>query len=71
MYNMQNAGYDAGRFPAQTPLAMSYVPMQDWETPFEEPVGFAKGTIFPSLYFPFMDMKPMCSGEAKCDERKG
>lgn len=70
MYKMHNAA-DMGRFPDETPLAMAYVPMQEWETPFEEPVGFAKGTIFPKLYFPFMDMKPMLDGEAKHNARKG
>lgn len=45
-------------FPPQTPLAMAYVPMQAWEAPYEDPAdGFHKGTIFPSLYFPFMGGK--------------
>lgn len=53
---------DMSAFPAVTPLAMAYVPVQSWETPYEELTGFANGTIFPSLYYPFMNMKPMING---------
>jgi hypothetical protein len=35
------------------PLAMCYVPMQKWETPYSENIGFQTGTIFPSLDFKF------------------
>jgi hypothetical protein len=35
------------------PLAMCYVPMQKWETPYKENIGFSAGTIFPSLNFKF------------------
>jgi hypothetical protein len=35
------------------PLGMCYVPMQKWETPFKEDVGFEAGTIFPSLALKF------------------
>jgi hypothetical protein len=35
------------------PLAMCYVPMQKWETPYKETVGFEAGTIFPSLNLKF------------------
>jgi hypothetical protein len=35
------------------PLGMCYVPMQKWETPFEESVSFETGTIFPSLALKF------------------
>jgi hypothetical protein len=38
---------------ANFPLAMCYVPMQKWETPYKEDVGFQTGTIFPSLTFKF------------------
>ncbi len=40
-------------FPAETPLAMSYVPYQQWEDTYSENVALAKGTIFPSLDLPF------------------
>jgi hypothetical protein len=35
------------------PLAMCYVPMQKWETPYSENIGFEAGTIFPSLNLKF------------------
>lgn len=34
-------------------LAMAYVPIQQWETPFEAEVGFTRGTLFPSLDKPY------------------
>ena len=39
------------------PLAMSYVPIQNWETPYEVCAAFSTGTIFPSLDFPFLGGK--------------
>ena len=44
----QMAGMD--RFP----VGMGYVPMQNWETPFPMERGFHRGTIFPSLDYPFV-----------------
>ncbi len=41
------------RFPANTPLAMAYVPMQQWGETYNLEKGFQKGTIFPELDFPF------------------
>lgn len=35
------------------PVGMGYVPMQNWETPSPLECGFRKGTIFPSLDYPF------------------
>lgn len=43
-----------GRFPQDTPLAMAYVPYQEWEDTYAENVALAKGTIFPSLDMPFL-----------------
>ncbi len=43
----------SGRFPEDTPLAMAYVPFQQWEETYAENVALAKGTIFPSLDLPF------------------
>ena len=34
-------------------LAISTVPMQDWEQPYEPCMGLKQGTIFPSLDMPF------------------
>ena len=36
------------------PVGMGYVPMQRWETPFPMERGFQRGTIFPSLDYPFV-----------------
>lgn len=47
-----NMGISA--FPQQTPLAMAYVPFQQWGKVYDENEGFNKGTIFPDLDFPFM-----------------
>lgn len=41
-------------FPADTPVGMAYVPYQMWETPYDDVVGFVRGTIFPSLDKPFI-----------------
>lgn len=41
-------------FLPNTPLAMAYVPMQKWETPYEPEVGFDRGTIFPGLDKPYI-----------------
>ncbi len=40
--------------PDKVSLAMAYVPFQYWEKPYAENVGFARGTIFQSLDFPFI-----------------
>ena len=39
--------------PAMT-VAMLYVPVQVWETPYDAETGLARGTIFPSLDKPFV-----------------
>ena len=35
------------------PVGMGYVPMQNWENPYPMEHGFRRGTIFPSLDYPF------------------
>lgn len=35
------------------PVAMTYVPMQYWEEPYDLERGLGAGTIFPSLDLPF------------------
>jgi hypothetical protein len=40
-------------FPDKMPVGMCYVPIQEWEEPYEENLGFEAGTIFPSLVLPF------------------
>lgn len=36
------------------PVGMGYVPWQRWETPYPMERGFRRGTIFPSLDYPFV-----------------
>lgn len=43
-----------GKFPAETPIAMAYVPFQSWEKPYDSDAGLSRGTIFPSLDKPFI-----------------
>lgn len=53
---------DFGPGPAMTmqmqtsrfPVGMGYVPWQAWETPYPMEQGLRRGTIFPSLDYPFM-----------------
>ena len=35
------------------PIAMAYVPWQQWQKLYSMEEGFCKGTIFPDLYLPF------------------
>ena len=41
------------RFPQSTPLAMAYVPFQEWGEVYTDDEAFPKGTLFPELDFPF------------------
>ena len=40
-------------FPRKTPLAMAYVPFQQWEEPYSPNKALSAGTVFPSLDLPF------------------
>lgn len=42
-----------GAFPEETPLAMAYVPYQEWKSVYTENVALERGTIFPELDMPF------------------
>jgi len=35
------------------PLAMTYVPIQTWETLYNDTTALSRGTVFPSLDLPF------------------
>jgi hypothetical protein len=35
-------------------VAMAYVPLQQWEMPYDEMTALSRGTIFPSLDKPFV-----------------
>lgn len=41
------------RFPKNTPLAMAYVPFQQWNEVYTEDEAFKNGTLFPELNLPF------------------
>lgn len=41
------------RFPQQTPLAMAYVPFQQWGKVYNSDQAFNSGTLFPELDLPF------------------
>lgn len=41
------------RFPAETPLAMAYVPFQQWSELYSEEEALKSGTLFPELNLPF------------------
>ena len=42
------------KFPEETPLAMAYVPWQQWQQIYEPCQGFRQGTIFRELDKPFL-----------------
>ena len=39
----------------RAPLAMAYVPMQQWERTYDLDVALDRGTIFPGLDQPFLE----------------
>lgn len=41
-------------FPKHTPVAMAYIPFQQWEEPYDTETALSRGTIFPSLDKPFI-----------------
>lgn len=52
---VQNGGY--GRLPSEAPLANPYVPFQMEDPPKYEPkTAIVRGTLFPGLDLPFMNM---------------
>lgn len=57
-----NCPQPEGKFPAETPIGMAYVPFQRWEKPYDKDAGLARGTIFPSLDKPFIG-----KGAIDCD----
>jgi hypothetical protein len=44
-------------FPADTPLAMCYVPFQSYGDVYTENQALEEGTVFPDLDFPFEGRK--------------
>lgn len=45
--------FTAAAGPQPMVTAMMYVPIQPWETPYDEKTALARGTVFPSLDKPF------------------
>ena len=52
-----------GRFPADTPVGMAYVPLQFWEKPYDDPTALSRGTIFPALDKPFIGKEAADDGK--------
>ena len=48
----QAGGFDA-RLLGSLPLAMAYVPMQQWKTTYSAAEALRRGTLFPELDLPF------------------
>ncbi len=55
---MEDKSYNGGisRFPANTPLAMAYVPFQQWGDTKSPEDALESGTLFDDLVFPFMEV---------------
>lgn len=51
------SGTSMSRFPKETPIAMAYVPFQEWEELYSDDEGLKNGTMFPSLNKPFLAWK--------------
>ena len=47
-----NSG-NISRFPKNAPLAMAYVPFQEWGEVYDDDSALARGTLFPDLDLPF------------------
>lgn len=45
---------NSSKFPQNAPLAMAYVPFQEWSDVYSDDEAFPIGTLFPDLDFPFM-----------------
>ena len=54
----QNLRYPSGMM--GYPVAMAYVPWQQWKTPYDPAKGLSRGTIFEDLDLPFE--KERCRG---------
>ncbi len=65
-YCNQNMTYD----PLQTmPLAMAYVPWQQWKNVYEGCKGLEHGTIFEELIFPFQFSSRVCGNSCMKQNR--
>lgn len=48
------------------PLAMAYVPWQQWQNVYECSKGLEHGTIFEELIFPFQHASRVCGNSREC-----
>ncbi len=51
--NNSSINNNMSRFPQNAPLAMAYVPFQEWGEVYTDEEAFPIGTLFPELNFPF------------------
>lgn len=51
------ANQNLSPFPKETPIAMGYVPFQQWGNTFSTADAFNAGTLFPELDKPFLGRK--------------
>ncbi|MBQ6211674.1 MAG: spore coat associated protein CotJA [Ruminococcus sp.] len=51
--NGNNDSDNTSRFPSKTPLAMAYVPYQQWGETYGDDEALGRGTLFPELDLPF------------------
>ena len=56
-------GRAAMRYSIDAPLAMAYVPMQQWCKIYPSDVGFTRGTIFEQLDLPFIGEEAVPNGK--------
>ncbi|MBR1592346.1 MAG: spore coat associated protein CotJA [Ruminococcus sp.] len=50
---MNGFNREISRFPENTPLAMAYVPFQQWGKVYDADEAINRGTLFPELDLPF------------------
>lgn len=62
LYDVPQSDCEVSRFPEQTPLAMTYTPMQQWGAVYNESEALSVGTIFPELNFP-LEPEGGCYGQ--------
>lgn len=48
-----NGNGGISRFPRNTPIAMAYVPFQQWGETYDDDKALSRGTLFPDLDLPF------------------
>ena len=68
--NNNGASYRFGLLPDEAPLAMAYVPWQEWEKIYEdEEKALMRGTLFEALDLPWYPSA--CERGGNCENRSG